>query len=189
MAAAPSKELPWDWVPPHASEAAKKEWQKPWYARAREFLFPDTETFRNYMLALLESFTVEELDAAIKTRRDLVEAFVVVGKLRHRMVKPFVRFALQRNHQQAFHWLVGWPDHPQTGPVGMLADLSARDPEKGRMLSTPDGWTWFVGECFELAAFFRWFARLDKSPYDWPEILPPPNHRPRAMPSLDLVPG
>jgi hypothetical protein len=187
--AAPPKEIGWDWVPPHASEAALREWRKPWTQRARDVLFPNDETFRNYFLAMIESFTPDELAEAIRGRRDIVEGFVTVSKVRHRFVKGAVKFALRRNNYHAFRWLVGWPGRDDTGPPGMWSELNSRDPVKGALLSSPDGWAWFQGECYELARFFRWFAQLDQAPYNWPEFPPPPGHRPRPFPDLHLPAG
>jgi hypothetical protein len=188
MAKRPVKELPWDWVPPHASEAAKAEWQKPWWVRVREILLPTDETFRNLMLAMIESFTVAELQDAIVNRLDLVEAFVVVGKLRHRFTKGPARVALRTNHEHAYRWLVGWPGYDGTGPAGIVAELASRDPLKGGMLRSQEGWSWFQGECYELARFLRDFGELYKPPWNWPDIQPPPGHKPRALPSLTEVP-
>ena len=182
------KEVGWDWVPPHASDAARAEWQKPWYVRVKEILFPNAETFRNLMLAMIESFTAEELENAVATRADLVESFVVVAKLRHHFTKGPARLALQQNHWHAYRWLVGWPQTPNSGPPGILLELRSRDSAKAELIASPSGWTWFTGECYELARFFRDFGRLDKSPYNWPEIPPPPGHKPRALPSLVPLP-
>jgi hypothetical protein len=188
VSAPKAKELPWDWVPPNASETAKAEWKKPWYVRAREMLFPNQETFRNYILALIESFTVEELEQAVANRMDLVDSVITVGKLRHRFVKGPARLAIQQNQYHMYYYLVGWAGWPNTGPPGVLAELKARDTVKGDMLSTPDGYAWLEVESYELARFFREFARLDRPPYSWPDLAPPPRHQPRPILSTEALP-
>ena len=150
-------------VPKKASRFAARLWAKSVVERVQLLIDPSPETARTFFQAGLESFDINDLRFYIETDQDVIPLLREWMQLDHDLVRPWAQTVLR----------IWWPVLFDTAmnPARILADITADDPEKGALLSTPKGRVWFDSTIFLLISYFRWYAQIVGDG----QILPPAN--------------
>jgi hypothetical protein len=154
------------WIPPGASSKAAEVWKENPWTRVSNLLHADRETIRRYLTAGIESFTAQEMAWAIHNGYDVLPGLINKGTLNHLLLGPFARKIIRLNWK-AIHDAL-------THQNALIADIAQRDPQKGRVLSTPEGRRWIDWTTYRVHAFLRVYAKIEGAG----RVLPPPGECP-----------
>jgi hypothetical protein len=168
--------LPPTWAPPSASERAKQAWAESPFTRARKLLYADEKTIAEYVTVGIESFSAQEMAWAIHNGFDVLPGLIQKGALQHIILGKFAKKLIRLNWRNIYKAL----SHPKA----IIADIKARDPEKGGVLDSPAGRAWLDWTCFRVVTFLRGYAEIRGGG----EILPPPGTCPIRI-AQALPPG
>jgi|HubBroStandDraft_1064217.scaffolds.fasta_scaffold197919_2 hypothetical protein len=167
---------PASWAPPNASPAARAMWMKSPLARFYDVISMDDAKADEYTRLLFESFSLDELRAAVARMIDIRP--LVKEKT---MIEEWVIGNLAKAVIRA-HWAK--IDYRLSRPGYILNLMSRSDPTKHAVLATPEGRKWLNWTCYEVDGLLAYYAR----PKNYTPMAPPPGPNPlRPIPEEALT--
>ncbi len=176
--------LPPTTIPTEAKTArSQKFWKMHPVRRAMSLIYPSDETVREYTVAMLESYTVRQLQTAITHHWDITPLVRQKAQLDHSVIGPIASKLVWIN------WTKIWRVLSRPGSIPEM--IAANDKAKAAILTSPEGKVWLDWVCYRLAVMLAYHGHIDMK---GGRILPPPGPNPLVNPPsnaalLALPPG
>jgi len=162
---APGSDPP-SWAPPSASARAQALWKQSPFQRFYDLVHLTDQKADEYTALLFESFSVDEIQAAVVRMVDIRPLVREKAMLDEFVIGNLAKSVIRAQWSKI--------DVRLRNPGWILSTLKRTDPTKAAVLDTPRGHVWLNWTCYELQGLLGYVAR----PKNYRPMAPPPGNNP-----------